>query len=263
MATPGICPKCGRIIRSDEQKCPECSILNEQYAPISNQPLHVPKTIEELKRYCAEHGMPLERMRFFIGENFKEPKAFGIYRENNQFVVYKNKASGERSVRYCGSDEAYAVNELYLKLMEECHLRGIYPNGENHESGKTRTISNNKTKKAMTLLLLILLFLFGIWYTKSSHNQDGYYRLPNQSVVYRYGSRWYEYHIFGNSWIYSDSVGYNENDLQYLGDDYDRTWGASDFKESSAWRDIRDRHSSGSSDYDSWDSNDTDWDSDW
>ena len=84
----------------------------------------IPQTIEELKAFCAEKGMPLEKMRFFIGENIQQPKAFGIYRdENDRFVVYKNKADGSRAVRYSGPDEAYAVSELYLKLKSEVDLR--------------------------------------------------------------------------------------------------------------------------------------------
>ena len=63
--------------------------------------------------------MPLLRMRFFVGEDFKEPKAFGIYQDGDDFVVYKNKANGQRAVRYRGPDEAYAVSELFQKLLEE------------------------------------------------------------------------------------------------------------------------------------------------
>ncbi len=89
----------------------------EKYMPENNGGTRIPQTIEELKAFCAEKGMPLEKMRFFIGENIQEPKAFGIYRdENDRFVVYKNKADGSRAVRYSGPDEAYAVRELYLKL---------------------------------------------------------------------------------------------------------------------------------------------------
>ena len=39
--------------------------------------------------------------------------------------------------------------------------------------------------------------------------------------------------------------------------------GSTSFKDSSEYRSIRESHSYGSSDYDSWDSGDTDWDSDW
>ena len=56
---------------------------------------------------------------FFIGIDYRQPRAFGIYQAGNEFIVYKNKADGTRAVRYQGTDEAYAVNELYLKLKDE------------------------------------------------------------------------------------------------------------------------------------------------
>ena len=48
-----------------------------------------------------------------------------------------------------------------------------------------------------------------------------------------------------------------------MGEDWDSNWGVSNFKSSSTWDEINESHSSSSSDYDSWDSSDTDWDSDW
>ena len=83
-----------------------------------------PQTIDELKQFCAEKGMPLEKMRFFIGEDYPHPRAFGIYEDaDGDFVVYKNKADGTRAVRYKGPNEAYAVNELYEKLKYETDKR--------------------------------------------------------------------------------------------------------------------------------------------
>ena len=71
------------------------------------------KTIAELQQwYQDRHLPPYETTRFFIGINYKKPKAFGIYQDGDQFIVYKNKANGERAIRYQGTDEAYAVNEL-------------------------------------------------------------------------------------------------------------------------------------------------------
>ena len=35
-------------------------------------------SVEELLQRAAERGMPLETMRFFIGENRQEPRCFGI-----------------------------------------------------------------------------------------------------------------------------------------------------------------------------------------
>ena len=59
------------------------------------------QSIEELKQKCAEKNMPLEKMRFFIGENRKEPKCFGVYldEDTGNWIVYKNKADGTRAVR--------------------------------------------------------------------------------------------------------------------------------------------------------------------
>ena len=54
-----------------------------------------PEASEEcdfVEKYCAERGMPLLKMRFFIGEDYRNPKAFGIYRDGKHVVVYKNKA---------------------------------------------------------------------------------------------------------------------------------------------------------------------------
>ena len=82
-------------------------------------------SIEELKQKCAEKNMPLEKMRFFIGENRKEPKCFGVYLDEStgNWVVYKNKADGSRAVRYEGPDEARAAQEIWNKIGDEVKHR--------------------------------------------------------------------------------------------------------------------------------------------
>ena len=69
--------------------------------------------------------MPLEKMRFFIGENRKEPKCFGVYQDEStgNWVVYKNKADGTRTVRYEGPDEARAAQEIWNKIGDEVKHR--------------------------------------------------------------------------------------------------------------------------------------------
>ena len=69
--------------------------------------------------------MPLEKMRFFIGENRKEPKCFGVYLDEStgNWVVYKNKADGTRAVRYEGPDEARAAQEIWTKIGDEVKHR--------------------------------------------------------------------------------------------------------------------------------------------
>ena len=130
MAPTSKCPHCGGVVRSDEKICPHCGAENALFIEDSPRTIQHPKTIEELQEYCAERGMPLLRMRFFIGEDYREPKAFGIYRDGQNVVVYKNKADGSRAIRYAGPDEARGVDELFQKLLSECHSRGIYPDGK-------------------------------------------------------------------------------------------------------------------------------------
>ena len=111
------CEYCGQMIPETEQTCPHCGAVNRR---VKRTAYGVPTTIEELRAYCRNHNLPLADMRVFLGEDYRGAKAFGIYRDEatGNIVVYKNKADGTRAVRYEGSDEAYAVNELYLKIKE-------------------------------------------------------------------------------------------------------------------------------------------------
>ena len=111
------CEYCGSMIEETADKCPFCGATNNAVKRTTDK---TPKTIAELQQwYQDRHLPPYETTRFFIGINYKKPKAFGIYQDGDQFIVYKNKANGERAIRYQGTDEAYAVNELYLKLKSE------------------------------------------------------------------------------------------------------------------------------------------------
>ena len=126
MASVSKCPYCGGQVRSDQLKCPGCGGANENYVPAApSRSALRPKTIRELQEYCASRKLPLKQMRFFIGENYRPPKAFGIYRDGENFIVYKNKGDGSRFIRYSGPDEAKAVDELFNKLLYECHAQGM------------------------------------------------------------------------------------------------------------------------------------------
>ena len=78
MASTGKCEYCGGVILSSDKTCPTCGATNLHYVEDAPSVVLTPHTIEELKEYCAERNMPLQRMRFFIGENYQKPKAFGI-----------------------------------------------------------------------------------------------------------------------------------------------------------------------------------------
>lgn len=268
MPSTSKCEYCGATILSSDRECPQCGAPNPNYVEEMKRTVFLPKTIEELKEYCSERGMPLLRMRFFIGEDFKEPKAFGIYQDGDEFVVYKNKANGQRAVRYRGPDEEYAVNELFQKLLEECHNRGIYPDGKPVEgTGPKRSSRQSDFVKKVFLPIFLSMFLvtgIGIGAGIYMHRNDGYYVVNNNNsneVYYHHGSNWY--YDSGSDWYEVDDFPYEGYEDYYAGDDYDSDWGGTDFKDSAIWEEIQESNSSSSSDYDSWDSSDTDWDSDW
>ena len=163
-ASTGKCPFCGATLRSDQKFCPDCGAENPHYVEDTPRRITHPKTVAELKEYCAERSMPLLRMRFFVGEDCREARAFGIYQNGDRFVVYKNKDDGSRSVRYDGPDEAYAVNELFQKLLAECHNRGIYPDREpGAAQSRGKTGASAAGKKSLPKKLLIWLGVFLIW----------------------------------------------------------------------------------------------------
>lgn len=125
------CNFCGAEILTTDEKCPNCGAVNKNYVRTSAD---TPKTIEELKAWCDERGIKLDKLHMHIGENYKKPKAFGIYKEGNEFIVYKNKDTGQRAIRYQGTDEEYAVNELFQKIREMMiDVRSKYPRQDNHQ----------------------------------------------------------------------------------------------------------------------------------
>ena len=90
----------------------------------------------------------------------------------------------------------------------------------------------------------------------------GYYKY-HDTYYYRYESDWYSYNDYTQDWIETGSFPEDDYANYYVGSDYDSDWGVEDFKSSDYYRETVENNSSSSSDYDSWDSNDTDWDSDW
>lgn len=139
------CEHCGTYMDDGDKFCPMCGAPNpeqpQEESPLTldpnaeeeqlhqateevlhraDQALGVPQTMEELRRFADRHNLPLSQMHMHLGEDYRGPKAYGIYRdESGQFVVYKNKADGQRAVRYQGPDEARAVRELYEKMREQ------------------------------------------------------------------------------------------------------------------------------------------------
>ncbi len=261
MASTGKCPYCGNVVRSDEKNCRHCGAVNEQYVVDTPRTVFLPRTIEELREYCAERGMPLLRMRFFIGENYREPKAFGIYRDGDEVVVYKNKANGQRAIRYRGKDEAYGVNELFRKLLEECHNRGIYPDGEplTRDTGGRSGASSSVHRRSRggngskVIVFLFFAFMTAILlmitapHLKTLFRQSklGYYDFGDGGLYYKAAAQWSStdvcwyytqeddpagtWYICGSSLRLRDGSCPEKPGAFFLGPEYREAWGFSPY----------------------------------
>ena len=274
-----ICDFCGSVIMDTDAVCPHCGAAN---AHVMRVAAGLPRTIQELKDYAAKNHLPLEKMRFYIGKDFKEPKAFGIYEKNGIFTVYKNKADGTRAIRYQGKDEAYAVNELYQKMHSEIMKRKQQISEKKQTTGHhSHTDSSNSIAKAekvlipivvgvnvLVVLLILVLIISGIVGAIKSPKR-GYYTYDDQAYYYQSGT-WYGYDESGWVPVTPDSGLTDSYKDYYDGSSYQNGNGYDDFKDSGYYhedsKDNDDDDWGNDDDWDSgndWDSGGTDWDSDW
>lgn len=270
------CEYCGSRLGPNDRICPHCgapAAENAAAAPASESGRSgIPRTIDELKAFCREKNMPLAQMRFFIGQDYPDARAFGIYRDyDGNFVVYKNKADGSRSIRYQGPDEAFAVREIYLKLRDEtAKRRGGADNARvlrnNGMGGKKRSLFFSPT---LLIFIAAVLAVSMLLPSNAKKPYNGYY-LYNNNYYYHQNDDWYYYSNSVFDWLPIGSVDEELEDhyenyfsSQEYYDDYgiesfsDSSQHASDFEaegdDSDSW----------DYDFDSWDAGDTDWDSDW
>ena len=207
------CEFCGSMMNDTESACPNCGAPNASVRRSSgDQPL----TIAELKQWYERKGLPPEEVtRFFIGRDVREPKAFGIYldEKTGNYIVYKNKASGERAVRYEGTDEAYAVNELFQRLKQEIVQQKMQ--GAKREGPKTPNASNASKASGESLksigagvagcLLSVVACVAGVvvlvialgFFLMRNDPKGGYYTYENTNYYYStrsYGDlNWFRY----------------------------------------------------------------------
>lgn len=245
------CSYCGGKFKDTMESCPNCGAPNEGVVrTTSSQPV----TIEQLKEWYTSKGLPpYDVTRFFIGENYTKPKAFGIYKDERtgNFVVYKNKASGERAIRYEGTDEAYAVNELFQRLKQEI----IEQKAHNVKSGEPEPPKKSKSSPGClgygiigsVLLTVIFIVYFGIIEPATVplagyYNRDNtiYYHLTADSRDY-----WYRYDNAGDNWaevnmynIHPDIYQKRKVASEYLAaEQWNSSLPCSDFKQSVAYDD--------------------------
>jgi len=245
------CNYCGNMTDETKEKCEHCNAPNENLKRVGDG---VPKTIEELKQWYTAHNLPApEVTRFFIGEDYQKPKAFGIYKNSDgNFIVYKNKDTGERAIRYEGKDEVYAVNELYMKLKEEIQNQ----KNRNSKNNNKKTYGGDGLKIIVfTMFIIMATFAFGIITSRN----NGYYDYEGTEYYKRFNT-WYIYNDnSGWSEVSKDNINnnfYNNYKDYYEGSNYsDTTFGGEDIydsKVSDSWA-----SSTSSSDWDS----DSNWDS--
>ncbi len=281
------CEYCGNYLSDTDEVCPSCGAPNEH---LLRGAAGEPKTIGELRAFAQRHNLPLEQMRFFLGEDCREPRAFGIYQETNgDFVVYKNKSDGQRAVRYRGRDEAFAVNELYQKMRSEVQLRKAARQPRQTEQTRQGQRSPQRRRRGPNpvLLVVILVLLISVVRTLVAGGlragapswQRGYYSYDG-GYYYRSGyDDWFTYDDGAGDWTYADvdpdGPLYTDSDDYYQGGSYTEGADYGDFSQSEYYTEASsdDDDDDWDSDWDDddwdwdsgsdWDSGGTDWDSDW
>ncbi|MBR3307449.1 MAG: hypothetical protein IKI75_09395 [Lachnospiraceae bacterium] len=264
------CDFCNGYFDDQQENCPFCGAPNNHIRRNSDQ---IPKTIEELKQFCAQKNVPVKQMHFYIGENYTGPKAFGIYRDGDRVVVYKNKSDGSRAVRYEGEDEAYAVNEIYQKMRSEyASHKAANSSGQNapRRSGGNRNKKSGGGGGGIAILVIVAIFIV---ICIACADKSGYYRYDDD-LYYSQGSDWYLYDTVMDKWIPSSRPLDNMDDY-YESYSYSSDYDAEDFSDSVYYDSFWDSDSDSSSsydddDWDDWDSGSdwdwdsgSDWDSDW
>lgn len=280
------CEYCGSYISEKEEFCSKCGAVNAGFKRSTDG---TPKTISELKAwYKAKNLPPMEVTRFFIGENYKNPRAFGIYEENGEYIVYKNKDDGSRAIRYSGSDEAYAVNEIYLKLKSEILNQKAHNinNQKNKKSGKNET-SFDKISSIIGLIMAVtfiggfiisaFFFIKGITETVKDMPYAGNYYSYDYNTYYcnsYVNDDWYWYDYDYDDYVPVTLPSEMYDNIQNYKISEDEEWDSSieRFEDTETGQYVNSLNESSSSDSDSdyswdssdsWDSDSSDWDSDW
>ncbi len=274
------CEYCGAFISENEEFCSQCGAVNAQFKRATDG---TPRTIEELKAWYESKNLPPQEVtRFFIGVNCKEPRAFGIYKEAGKYIVYKNKDDGTRAIRYDGKDEAYAVNELYLKLKSEilnqkAHNMNQKAAGNSKKRKSSKVLSGfGVATTVVCVAVAAIVYIYGaILYIRDIPYAGNYYGYG--SDVYYCDSyvddTWYLYDSYSGDYVPSSIPTEMYDDIQSYKFSKDDEWEQSivKFEDSETGQRIEAEKSSSSSsddDYswsssDSWDSGSTDWGSDW
>lgn len=272
------CEYCGAYIDEKAEYCEHCGAVNASFKRSVDD---TPKTITELKIWYEKRNLPpMEVTRFFIGENYSGPRAFGIYEENGEYIVYKNKDDGSRAERYRGKDEAYAVNEIYLKLKSEILNQKAHNIKGGKSSKKGSLIQTVYGILSMVVVVVVMISaVFSMFSDMAKARKDkpyvGKYYYYDDNVYYcdsYVDDEWYWYDYDSQDYLPVSIPAEMHDDALNYTFDMDDSWdsGIERFEDTETGQYVESlRESSDSdSDYswdssDSWDSDSSDWDSDW
>ncbi len=251
------CEYCESMYDDTLECCPSCGAKNTN---VRKSTSGNPTTIEELKEWYQNMNLPPEDVtRFFIGKNYGGARAFGIYKDERtgNFIVYKNKDDGSRAVRYEGSDEAYAVNELHTRLKQEILQQKGNGSGNSIQNNRSFSSAPPRRRKRKNgffsqlvslIIVAIPILLIGKYYMNVRPAQTGYFMCNDNNskydgkLFYHYGSDKYGWAVYDeetNDWKKTDSFGYpldfetrkSAKDY-FLSDTYNSSYGGSDFRDS-------------------------------
>ena len=244
------CEYCDGFFDDQRENCPHCGATNKHIRRVSDQN---PRTIDELKKYVADHNVPVQQMHFHIGEDYKGPKAFGIYRDGEQVIVYKNKSDRSRAIRYAGKDEAYAVNEIYQKMRSEYAGHKQVNAGRPSQPMPTRSKKKKGINPGVVILVCVGLFIFICIAYAIGQPSTGYYTYGGNHYYNQRGD-WYLFDDDADDWIPSTQPTDNVDDY-YDSSYYSSNYGGYDFSDSNYYSEPSYSSDSSSSYSSSWDNN--------
>lgn len=261
------CEYCGNTFNDTEAQCPFCGSPNKG---VVRSAQNQPKTIGELQEWYRSKGLPpAETTRFFIGVDYKGARAFGIFKDETSGVctVYKNKDNGERAVRYQGTDEAYAVNELYQRLKQEI-IQQKMNQAKKGGSSASAPIQGANFLSSMFKgvgalagivvagfigLMLIIIIIGGLIGIVENEPEEGYYSYNQNTYYYSYTNygeekmNWFMYDNTQGEWTgpiardgISEDMSKNSHAKDFfLSKDWEENFKCTDFADSVYAKDIQ------------------------
>ena len=115
-------------------------------------------TINELREWCKENNISGGETHLYIDEISKDPKAYGIYIDEGEYVVYWTNGEGTRLVAYRGEEEAEAVKKLLL--IHNSKLEEIKREAEEREEKAAKEASFIKKRNSSNKAVLIFAYIF-------------------------------------------------------------------------------------------------------